>query len=280
MAAQITTLIKKHSLVVFFVLAYAISWLIWLPQLASAQGFLKTPVSPYLHLIGGFGPMLAAMIVTGITVGRTGLKELVGRMFRWHVGIVWHLIAWFSLVALFFIAAIIVRITSGVWPDLSRFGQTTEYPQMPLLAYWVVNIIYGWGEETGWRGFALPRLQKNHNALAATFILSLFWALWHLPVFWFVDGFMNMGIGGAIGWFFSLWLGAVLMTWLYDSTRGSILIVAVFHGAINIVFNSPISGDFAGIMGMLITLWGIAVLIIYNRPRLHAQASMSLDKGS
>jgi uncharacterized protein len=272
MASQITTFTKKHALVIFFALAYAISWLIWLPQVASVQGLLVAPVSPYLHLIGGFGPMFAAMIVTGMMAGGAGLRELAGRMFRWRVSTVWHPIAWFGPVALFAIAALIIRLVSGAWPDLSRFGQTTEYPQLPLLVYWVINIVYGWGEETGWRGFALPRLQKDHNSLAATFMLSIFWALWHLPVFWCVDGFMKMGLGGAIGWYFSLFLGAVLMTWLYNSTQGSILILAVFHGTVNIVFNSPVSGDFAMVMGMLMTLWGIAMLFL-SRP---AKASRRL----
>lgn len=277
MASQIITFTKKHSLVIFFVLAFALSWLIWLPQLASVQGFLDKPVSPYLHLVGGFGPMFAAMIVTGITAGRMGIRELVGRMFRRRVSIVWHLIVWFGPVLMFGISALIVRVTSGVWPDLGRFGQTTEYPQMALLVYWVVNMIYGWGEETGWRGFALPRLQKRYNAFVATLILSIFWALWHLPVFWFVDGFMKMGLGGAMGWFFSLFLGAVLMTWLYNSTQGSILIVAMFHGTVNIVFNSPVSGDFATMMGMLMTLWGIAVLFIYKPAALSCSGKHVLE---
>lgn len=184
MASQITAWRRRQPLVIFFVLSYVISWIIWLPQVAFVQGFLDRPVSPYLHLLGGIGPMLAAIIVTGIIAGRAGIRELAGRMFRWRVGIAWHLIAWFSPVVLFAIAAVIVRVVWGAWPDLSRFGQTEEYPQLPLLIYWAANIFfYGWGEETGWRGFALPRLQKSHSAFAATFILSIFWALWHLPLF-------------------------------------------------------------------------------------------------
>jgi membrane protease YdiL (CAAX protease family) len=264
-SGKLRQIIREHPLFFFFVLAYAISWLIWLPPLASAQGFLDRPVSPYLHLVGELGPLFAALIVTGITTGRTGILELAKRMFRWRVNLVWHLIAWFSPVVLFIIAAIIARIVWGTWPALSRFGQTAEYPQLALLVYWAAALFfYGWGEETGWRGFALPKLQKNHNALTSTFLLSIFWALWHLPVFWFVDGFMKMGIGGAIGWYFSILLGAVLFTWLYNSTTGSILIVAVFHATMNIVFDSPFSGDFATVLGMLMTVWGIAMLFFYR----------------
>ena len=265
MTASITTFTKKHSLVLFFILAYTISWLIWLPQLASAQGFLDRPESPYLHLLGGLGPMIAALIVTGLTSGRTGLRELVGRMVHWRVGIRWHLIAWFGPVALFAVAVFIARLVWGTWPEPGLLGRTREYPHLRVLAYWAANLLFfGFGEETGWRGFALPHLQKDRSAMAATLILSLFWAFWHLPLFGFVDDFMKMGLGGVAGWYFSILLGSVLLTWLYNSTWGSILIVAVFHGTLDVVFNSPVSGDLATIMGMLITIWGIAVIRVYQ----------------
>ncbi len=86
MTSQLTMFAKKHSLAIFFILAYAISWLIWLPLVASAQGFLDRTVSPYLHLLGGLGPMLAALIVTVISAGRAGLREIAGRMVHWRVG--------------------------------------------------------------------------------------------------------------------------------------------------------------------------------------------------
>jgi len=281
MASQLTTLAKKHPLVLFFVLAFGISWLIWLPLAASAQGLLNRPVSPYLHLIGGLGPMLAAMIVTSLVAGKAGMQELVGRMSLWRVNLRWHLIAWFGPAALFIIAAVIARVVWGARPELSHFGQTKEYPELPVFVYWAANIFFfGFGEETGWRGFALPRLQKSHNAFTATFILSIFWALWHLPLFWFATDFMKMGLGGAMGWYFSILLGSVLLTWLYNSTQGSILIVAIFHGTLDIVFSSPVSGDLATIIGMLITLWGIAVFLVYRPATLSRTGKQIMESRS
>jgi len=251
---------KRNDLAIFFILANVISWVLWVPLLASAQGLIDTPVSPYWHLIGGIGPMMAAIITTYITTGSKGLRDLIGRMFRWRVGVSWHLVAWFSPVILYVIASVIIRIAWGAWPDFSRFGQTDEFPQLPLLAYWIANILfYGWGEETGWRGFALPRLQKGRSAWSATVILSIFWAIWHLPLFGFA---MKMSLGEAAGWYVSILLGAVIFTWLYNSARGSILIAAIFHGTADIVFTSPSPGDLATIIGVLMTLWGIAIFFV------------------
>jgi len=252
--------LKRHSLIVFFVLANAISWAIWALLVASAQGLLDRSFSRYLHLLGGIGPMLAAIIVTGITDRSAGIRELFGRMFRWRVGITWLLIGLFGPVAVFLLSAAIGRVFWGTWLDWSQFGRTEEFPHLPLLVYWIANMLfYGWGEETGWRGYALPRLQKGRSALSATLILSVFWALWHLPLFWFQ---MEMDIGGAIGWYFSILTGSILLTWLYNSTGGGILVVALFHGALDIVINTPSPGDLAFVMGVLITVWGILVLLV------------------
>ena len=271
---KIFTWLKEHPLALFFPLAYSISWSIWLPRLAFVQELSNEPATPYLHLLGSLGPMLAAILVTGLIYGRTALRDFVQKMFHWRVDVRWHLIAWLGPITVFAIAAVIDRIMSGVWPDFSRFGQSQEYPLLPLMVYWIASILFsGWGEETGWRGFALPLLQKGNKPFIATFILSSFWALWHLPVFFFVDGFMKMGLGGAVGWYFSILLSAVLFSWLYNGSNGSILIVAAFHGVANIIFDSPVSGNIANLTGMIMTIWGIIVLLVYKPTALSRSES-------
>ncbi len=265
MKSRTFTWLKGHPLVLFFPLAYLFSTILWFPQIASAQGLTSSPASTYWHLIGGLGPMLAAILVTGIISGRDGLRELATRAFKWRVGARWHLFAWLAPVVIFLVGAVVVRFVWGVWPDFRLFGRTEEYPQLPLLVWWVANIFfYGFGEEVGWRGFALPRLQQKYNALTATAILSVFWTMWHLPLFWFIPGYMKMGLGEFMGLSLSFFLGAVILTWLTNSTRGSILITAVYHGASDIVFTTPSPGNLATIIGVLITVLGIIILLTHR----------------
>ena len=121
---------------------------------------------------------------------------------------------------------------------------------------------FGFGEEVGWRGFALPRLQARHGAFVASLLLSLGWALWHLPLFFYRPGYTQMGAAGIAGWFFSLLTGAVLLTWLYNESRGSILVVALFHAAVDVAFTSGISSpSVVQATGGLVTLWGLIVLV-------------------
>jgi CAAX protease family protein len=256
--------IQRHQLVAYFVLAYAITWIIVSPLVASALGLLHLSIPPQIHYLGAYGPLLAALIVTGVTGGADGLRELGARMIKWRVGIIWWAIALFSPALLFLLSAVILRLTGASWPDFSQFGLSDDFPTFGLVANWILwTLTLGIGEETGWRGFALPRLQKNRSALTATLILTVFWALWHVPAFFYRPQYMSMGVGGAIGFFFSLVMGAIFLTWLYNSTRGSILMVVLWHGAFNTATTSPIAqGNIATAMSILIIVWALLIVIL------------------
>jgi membrane protease YdiL (CAAX protease family) len=88
------------------------------------------------------------------------------------------------------------------------------------------------GEEVGWRRFALARLQTRHTASVSSLLLTLGWALWHTPLFAYRPGYASMDAMGVAGWFFSL---------LTDASRGSLLVVALFHAAVDVVFTSDAS---------------------------------------
>lgn len=250
-------------LAAFFVLAFALSWLAWAPLVAHATGRLGARPSPYWHLLGGLGPLLAAVIMSRVAGGPAMLRDLLAQVARWRVGLGWWGVALLAPALLYALAAVGLRLVTGRWPDLAQFGHSREYAGLPLLAYWLANILcYGFGEEVGWRGFALPRLQRGRSALAATVSLSLVWAAWHLPLFTFAGGLAQLGLAGAVGWYLSLLTGAVLLTWLHNSTGGSVLLVAIFHGTIDIAFTSPAGPELANAMGALITVWGLAVILL------------------
>jgi len=135
--------------------------------------------------------------------------------------------------------------------------------------YWLANVFfYGFGEEVGWRGFALARLQARKSALTSALLIGAAWAAWHLPLFAFAGGLSSMGIAGAAGWLFSIFTGSILMTWLFNASRGSILAVALFHGVLDIVMTSPIKGPLPSVMGAGITIFGLAIPLIFGATNL------------
>jgi membrane protease YdiL (CAAX protease family) len=231
------------------------------------------------HYLGALGPILAAIIVTAFSSGTAGIAELGRRILRWRVGLRWFLIAIFGPFVLFVISAIGVGLVTGHGLDIRHFGRSDEFPAFNIVGVFLIHTVtFGFGEEVGWRGFALPRLQRRHSALTATLLLTILWACWHLPAFFYRPGYSAMGAGEMAGWFLSLFTGAILLTWLYNSSRGSILIVALFHGSIDLAFTSkPIDAAVVNTMGALIVLWAIVVVAITGPTNLSLRARQQVQ---
>lgn len=162
---------------------------------------------------------------------------------------------------LFTAALLINRTIAGTWSDLSLLGQPDYLPYIgPLGFFGLWFLTYGLGEETGWRGFALPHLQKNRSAASATLILAVLWAGWHLPAFFFRDTYVALGLLGFPMFAIMIIFSTMVFTWLYNSTQGSILIVALFHAVFNWLAVSEAAGPFAtSIMSAPMVLWALYV---------------------
>jgi len=220
----------NRKLVSYFVLAYALSWSVFVP-LALAKQNVIAPLPAWLHIIGAFGPFVSAFIVTAATMGRAGVRELLGRITRWRIGWIWWAVALLSPVVLFFLGALVAGIVAGDWSVMGQFGAMAELPQLGGLSGWLVWVLtFGLGEEVGWRGFALPYLQNKHDARAATFILGLLWAGWHIPTFFYN---YELSLFSVVAFTVGILSGAAVLTWLYNSTGGSVLAAIVWHGTYN-----------------------------------------------
>lgn len=152
--------------------------------------------------------MLSALLVTASTQGRVGGKERASRMYMWRVRPKWWLLA-LSPLLMGYLVVLVLHGLKAIEIDLASLGSVNYLPPLGLSALFLWFFTFGLGEETGWRGFALPGLQESRSALAATAILAAFWALWHLPQFFFL---FDPSI--AIGWLIGLFAGAVVLTWL------------------------------------------------------------------
>ena len=260
----ITNWTKKHTMLAFFVLAYALSWIVEIPLALDAQGVIRVQIPFSAHYLAAYGPMLSALVVTGLTGGSHGLQELFRRMTRWKVSPGWWLVA-FAPLGLYLVSAAALWLDRGEPIDLVAMGQVDFLPALGLAALPVWILTFGIGEETGWRGFALPRLQEGRSALHATLILWAFWALWHLPLFFYSYDFSILP-----GFLIGLLSGAILFTWLYNSTHGSVLIVAIWHGAFNFTTAcvSCKTGLGAAIVSTMVMVWAVFLVLIYRSSNL------------
>ncbi len=252
------------EIITFYALAVGISWIIGLPLYGPRFGIEGLPVLPHHHFLLALGPISAAFIATARFRGRAGVQELVGRIVNWRIEFLWYTIALFGPVVLFLAAGMIKHIYLGQDVDVAAFNRSPEFVGVPILALWLIHTLtFGLGEEVGWRGFLLPRLQVGRSALRATLLVALFSTAWHIPMFLYRPSFQAMSPSLIAGWVLSLALASILLTWLYNSTRGSVLIAILFHGSVNVAFTSEAAQGFiANAMGALITVWALVVLAV------------------
>ena len=257
------------QLFTYFGLTFLFSWIIWLPLYGHVFGLNHLPALPFQHAIGALGPLIASLLTTWIFLKREGIKNLIAKCIQIKP-LIYLAVALFGPFMLAFIAMVICYFINQTPINFLTLLTTKEFPQFNLLTIFLYNLFFfGFGEEVGWRGFALPRLQNKMNALTASILLTLFWALWHLPLFFYRPGYITMDIAGIFGWFFSLLTGSILLNWLYNSSRGSILICAVFHSTIDIAFTADFANkNIVNYMGLLITVWGILTILIFKPKKL------------
>jgi uncharacterized protein len=257
---------KDRPLVIYFVLAYAFSWAFMVPVALSAQGLIGIKVPYALYYLASFGPALAAIVVTAFTQGFAGVTSLLKRLLKWRVGFRYYAFAILAPVGLFVVAVLLNRIVSGAWPDLGRLGEVDYLPYLGVagvLCLWLLT--YGLGEEIGWRGFALPHMQRGRPAALAAVLLGVLWACWHLPAFFFRDTYMAMGLPGFGLFMVSMCFASVVFAWLYNSTGGSLLLVVLFHACFDWLSASAAGGQFAGmLMSVPLIVWAIYVVRRYG----------------
>lgn len=259
----------NRLLLTYLILTYLISWTIWFPLYGHIFGLANLSTLPYHHAFGGLGPLIASVVTTSIFFKKEGLKNLLVKCIQ-AKPLIYLAVAFFSPFMLAFSALIITYFMHNTPINILGMLSAKEFPEFSFSILLLYNLIFfGFGEEVGWRGFALPQLQNKLNALSASVLLTLFWALWHLPLFFYRPGYTSMDFAGLAGWVFSLLTGSILLTWLYNSSRGSILLCAIFHSTIDIAFTSDIADkNVVASMGMLITIWGVLTILIFKPKNL------------
>jgi membrane protease YdiL (CAAX protease family) len=263
---------QLRQLFTYFALAYFISWTIWLPLYGPVFGITSLPTFPLNHAAGGLGPLIASFLTTWFFQRKDGVKKIFAQCLQLKP-LIYLAIALFSPFILALVASLVSYFIDGNPVTISGLLANKEFPEWSFLTFLFYNLIFfGFGEEVGWRGFALPGLQYKLNALAASIMLTMFWALWHLPLFFYRPGYTNLEFTGIAGWVFSLLTGSILLSWLYNSSGGSILICAVFHSTVDIAFTAGIADkNIVNYMGFLITVWGILTIIIFKPKYLARQ---------
>ena len=242
--------LKRHDLAVFLVLAFALSWAVWPFVLLDPESEAMIP----------YGPIIAVFVVLALTRGWASVRDLLASMVRWRVAPQWYAVALLLPVAIVLVAFYLVAFFGGSSPTAADFAGWYTLP----LSFLVTTLIGGaLTEEPGWRGFLLPRLQSKYAPLVASLIVGVVWASWHLPLLISDPTSQRPPLQ-----FFALVLAqSVVFTWVYNGTRGSLLLVILMHGAFNTMMKflgSTLMGSaaFGLFWWSLAALWWVVALAV------------------
>ena len=220
-------ILKRHPLLTYFVLAFVLTWACWIP-LAISDAFASEGTAQPSRLLlfwplGNIMPSLVGILLTALFSGKSGLGKLFRRLGHVRVPLTWYAVVLLLVPVLLFVAIGVNTLLGGA---------TIAYAWSSLISLLVLSLLVaGLGEELGWRGFALPRLQARHQAFAASLLLGVLWGLWHLPLL-ISTGLVpltSLGIVNFLLFDLTITALAVLFTWVYNNTNGSLFLMVLFH---------------------------------------------------
>jgi membrane protease YdiL (CAAX protease family) len=249
-------LMKRHPLVTFFLLVFILTWVVWVPRASGAPLGVLGQAWTWI-------PAIAALLAAALTGGRGALRELGSRLVRWRVGWQWYVVVILGPAVFSLAVAGIYTLFGGSWAEAAPPAILAGPLLLLPLFLAILTLTDGLGEELAWRGFALPRLLTRYNALVASVVLGVIWALWHLPLLWTEgNGMFHLPV-----WLLLLDLTAksILFTWVFLHTRGSVLIAMLFHGATNLFLVSPevvSTGDFQVAVLAMVGKWVLVGIVL------------------
>jgi membrane protease YdiL (CAAX protease family) len=225
---------RQHPMFSFFFIAYAGTWIFLIPSILSVWGIVKGDFTITQILSIFAGPFLAAILITRLTEGKAGMLRLRQRINQWHFGWQWYVLILLGIPVLILLGVILQPAARASFQGLTS-RLLVSYP----MYFFFVIIGVGVPEEIGWRGFALPRMQPRYGPLWGTLLLGVLWVFWHLPRFLLPEH----GGGPGTGWvnfftnfsyFFLMVISlAIILTWVFNHTRGSIFSAILAHAAVD-----------------------------------------------
>jgi membrane protease YdiL (CAAX protease family) len=228
-------LLQRHAVLFGFVLMFVCTWPIDLWAAAGSHGLVSVTIPPFLPILVGYGFVIAALTMTVIVDGRAGVGALLRRYLVWRFGLLWYAVVLLGPFAVDLAGIGIDVLLHGTVPAFDEpFIFRIVGPSLGLVVALPVFFVFDAltnGEEIGWRGYALPRLQARHSALVASLVIGVVWAVWHYPKF------LNAGNDAHHYPFWLFLLGivanAIIYTWVFNSTGGSLLAVTLLHAGVN-----------------------------------------------
>lgn len=251
---------KTKTLIPFLLITFGLTWglalllMLFYDPIVALFGEV-TPGNP-LFILAVYSPAIAGIALVLYHYGPRGLAGFLRRLTLWRMSAWWWLFLILGIPTVFFIGA-------AVNGTIGEFPFSPWYEALPALA---MALFIGPIEEFGWRGVALPLLQRKYAPIWSALILGVIWAVWHIPSF--LIGGLPQSAWSIVPFFAGLIALSVILTPMFNAARGSLLIAALFHFQLN----NPLWPDAQPWDSVLLVAIAVAVVIL-NRRALFDRAS-------
>lgn len=283
--STVKAFIKKHAVLTYFTLTFAISWggmlILGAPHGMPTTSEQFEKLYPIVFLPYLLGPVISSILLTGIVDGKAGFRDLLSRLSRWRVDARWYAVALLTAPLLAMTILLALSLTSPAFlPDI-----LTTDDRLALLSMGIAIGLIGGGllEEPGWTGFAVPRLRRRYSVLITGLIVGFVWGAWHfLPTYWGSgdsSGALSLALLLPPCFFYASVLPAyrILMVWVYDRTE-SLLVAILMHASLTANTLFVLAPSVEGIslflyyLVLAAVLWGIvAVIAVANKEQFLGQ---------
>jgi uncharacterized protein len=268
-------LVAHHPVAAFLIMVYAVNTAVALSPLLTRRDILPFGLAPYDSLGHIFGVALPAFIVVAAMNGKAGVQDLARRSLRWRVGVRWYLFALLGVPVATVLSASALFGLAPLNALVEKWGLlfTVVLPQLVLLI-----VFYNVAEEVGWTGFLQARLQDRHGPLKASVIVTIPFALFHLPS-WMVEFELGLAqlhlallLTGVFG--ISQFFGRIIIMWLYNNTYYSVLLVGIFHSSFNVTTSAfgnafiPVPAGSTFLIAAPVVAVAAVLIVVFTKGRL------------
>ncbi len=251
----------------YFISTFLFSWAFWIPAAVifmntnSTEDLTTSPLFIALQTMGAAGPSIVAYFFVRKFHGKQATKSIVDRYKIWRVNKKWYFASIFLIVFISLFSLLIHHLflespfVEG-HPLYDMFGDLRWAVLLVLPVIFVAQIFSSpLLEEFGWRGYAQPLLQKKMSVLSSSVIIGLIWGVWHLPLILAYDQSIFVSVISTI-------CHSIIIGWILNSTRGSMLMVLLFHASLNVGLNILAPGhDDLILLGLTVL---VTVFVIYK----------------
>jgi CAAX protease family protein len=261
----ITATIKRHAVLTYYALVFAISWggvliVVGPTGLPGTSAQVET-LMPWVILVFLVGPALGGPVLTGLVYGTAGRREFLSRLFKWRVAVRWYAVALLTAPLLMIAILLTLSLSSHEFVP----GIFTSNDRATLLVVGIATAVgAGFFEELGWTGFVVPELKRHYGVISTGLIVGVLWGAWHLLVYVWTSGMVSGALALA-GYLFDAFLFLtvfrVLMVWVYDRT-GSLLVAMFMHGSLTASARILMPPGIAGVPLLTFDLVWVAALSV------------------